>query len=319
MLRSSFFPAHFGLSTDKVENACKVLRSFYNYLLYHNVCPEYCENIKAARELCYLAEAELLKVDKVRLALPGEFYQAASTIFGGSKSGTYLGNKDWAIEARKDGIDVRDPGMMEEEARVILMSGLAIMGNEEQQDLIDHVTVDGGTAKILADETVGLEVTSITYPTPQTRKLYVGQNDLYRPKLELEPLGQLYCRVWQNPDYNIEYDLPVDKYPDGRPTKGNEGKMYEFWVEDTTIRECFIGMKIDARILTLEGNLTVLDDIKEVMPSFYTWLPNELEMSRQGPKGVVIRDRGVDHADKIKEEDNDTQENLADEKSDEEE
>jgi hypothetical protein len=54
-----------------------------------------------------------------------------------------------------------------------------------------------------------------------------------------------------------------------------------------------VGMKLNARILTLEDGLTILDDVRETMCSFYKWLPNELWMNRH-PKEVVIRKKDVD-------------------------
>lgn len=59
-------------------------------------------------------------------------------------------------------------------------------------------------------------------------------------------------------------------------------------------------MKMDAKVLTLEGGLTILDDIKEAMCSFFTWIPNELWMERK-PKKVrwLKKGMGVDEEEEV--------------------
>ncbi|KAF1955732.1 hypothetical protein CC80DRAFT_525921 [Byssothecium circinans] len=286
---SSFFPDQFGFAPNQIENACKVLRSFYNYLLYHSVCPEYRANLEKARALCDLAETELPKVCAAGLSLPGSFNNAASAIFDGSKAGTYTGDKEWAIQARNDGIKLGDMGMRDDQARITFMTGVSIMGTDEQDALLYTKNF-----KLVNDESFMLEILSITPCTDVTREAYEFQNKEYASKLQLEPLGILTCRSIHINDSN-EYDLPKDKYPQGCLPKTADGKQYEFWVEDRILEECFIGMKMYGRILTLEGGIAILDEVSQVLCSFYKWLPNYLLMSDRNPKKVVIRDRdGVD-------------------------
>ncbi|PVI03560.1 hypothetical protein DM02DRAFT_247412 [Periconia macrospinosa] len=290
---SSYFPIHLALTADRIKNGCQVLRSFYNYLLYHNVCPEYRGDIEEARALCDLAEVELSRIDNAGSSLPGSFNLAASTILGVSKSDAYAGFQDWNVETHAEGLTLTDTELRYEEAKIVFMSGIAIIGTDKQQGLMDDI--DGKTVKVLSDDTVGIEVTSIAPSTPNVREHYKKLNKDYAPKLQLEPLGTLSCRSWEIPDY-VEYDLPMDKYPNGRPRK-SEKKAYRFWVEDSVLEKCFPGMKMNARILTLKDNVMVLVEVKEVFCSFYTWLPNELEMGRQGPKGVAIKEREAEKAE----------------------
>ncbi|KAF2451289.1 hypothetical protein P171DRAFT_459384 [Karstenula rhodostoma CBS 690.94] len=304
---SSFFPAHYGFNPQQIKTACQVLRSFYNYLIYHSVCPEHRADLDKARKLCDSAETELSKVYTAGLALPGAFNTAASTIFGGSKAGTYTGNMEWAVKLREEGVDLAEVGVMDEEARITFRTALAIMGTDEQQALLDTRAV-----KIMKDESFGLEVVTITPSSQLTREMFARQNGFTAPKLHLQPLGMLICRSFHVDDFN-EYDLPKDKYPNGRLPETGDGKQYEFWVEDHALEACFVGMKLDARILTLEGGITILDDVREAMCSFYKWLPNELWMNRH-PKEVVIRNKDVDE-DEAKEDSDGGEEKFADDES----
>jgi len=246
------------------------------------VCPEYRDDLAKALKLCDMAEAELPKTYAAGLALPGAFNTAGSTIFGGSQAGTYIGAQEWAISLKEEGVDLGQEGIMDEEARVMFSTAVAIMGTDEQQSMLDTKTV-----RVLKDESIGLEIVSIIPSDDLTREMYAHQNAITAHKIRLEPLGKLVCRTYLIADFN-EYDLPKDEYPDGRLSKTEEDKQYEFWVEDRVLSECFVGMKLDAKILTLDGGITILDDVRETMCSFYKWLPNELWMLRH-PKEVVIR------------------------------
>ena len=100
----------------------------------------------------------------------------------------------------------------------------------------------------------------------------------------LDPLGKLICKTWYADDCD-EWDLPREKYPDGKPHKVGGGGVFEFWVEEHVLKDCFVGMKIEASIITPMDGITILDDVKQTYCSFYTWLPNELWMENK-PKEV---------------------------------
>jgi hypothetical protein len=239
----------------------------------HNVCDEYREDLLAARKVCDQAELELTKVYTAGLALPGAFNLAASTIFGGAQAGTYTGNMTWARN-----MDMEEIGMRDDQARVTFMSGVAILGTDAQYELASAGR-EISSIKVINDESVNLEIVSIQLPTEETQEFYAQQNRIYKTKITLRPLGKLICKACKINNF-AEYDLPKAKYPHGKLFEVEEGKPYEFWVEDNVLSELFEGMKLDARVRTLEGDITLLDEVKEAMCSFYKWLPNELWMER---------------------------------------
>jgi hypothetical protein len=63
-------------------------------------------------------------------------------------------------------------------------------------------------------------------------------------------------------------------------------------VEDIVLQKCFVGMKMDATILHLQSGITILDEVRESMCSFFVWLPNELWMERK-PKEVRWLKKGL--------------------------
>ena len=237
--------------------------------------------------MCDVAERELIKVDAAGLALPGDFNTSASTLFGGANAGLFAGDESWAQEAEKEGVNVSEMGLREQEARIKFSTGVAALGTDEQQDLIGAPSL-----QIIKNGSTGLEVTAIILPDDTTREVYAVQSETVRSKLgHLEPLGKLVCKVWHADDCD-EWDLPKDRYPDAGPQKVGQSREFELWVEERVLTECFVGMKMDACIITLEGNITILDEVKQTYCSFYTWLPNELWMDNK-PKEVRWLAKGL--------------------------
>ncbi|CBX93971.1 hypothetical protein LEMA_P036450.1 [Plenodomus lingam JN3] len=285
---SSWYPAHYGMTPQGIKNACQVLRSFYKYLLYHDVCPEYKEDLIRARDLCDQAEQELPKVVAAGLALPGDFNKSASVIFGGAHAGQYTGDQPWALKLQAEGVDIAEIGIRKEEAKIKFKAGVFIMGTDGQADKLE-----GGTLIAVGKEQVGLEVIGISLPDENTKLAYEQTGDWGLELSKLEPLGKLICKTWIMDDCD-EWDLPnaPGKYPQGKPYRTSDVKTYEFWVEASVLEECFLGMKLDASVLTLTDGLAILDDVKESMCNFFTWLPNELWMERK-PKEVRWLSKGL--------------------------
>lgn len=294
---TSWYPAHYGFALSAVKNACQVLRSFYNYLLYHNVCPEYQNELDVARNFCDVAEQELPKVHAAGLALPGDFNKSASAIFGGTHAGLYTGDKLWAENMKKEGVNIGEMGIRDEEARIKFTVGVAIIASDEQYE-----RVEAKSMKVVRKTSVGLEVISIHAPNALVKDTYAKESKVLQNKLgELEPLGKLICKTWYIEDCD-EWDLPKDKvrYPDGKPRKLKDNTEYEFWIEERVLEECFVGMKMDAEVLMLDGGLIILDNVKETMCSGFTWLPNELWMEKK-PKEVrwMKKGLGLDNEEEI--------------------
>lgn len=87
------------------------------------------------------------------------------------------------------------------------------------------------------------------------------------------------------------YDLPLS-HPRFKE-KQDQGKDYEFWVEENVLNECFAGMKMNATVLTLDSGILILDDVKEVFCSFYKWIPNELWVDNKPPKFRLLNKEGL--------------------------
>lgn len=195
----------------------------------------------------------------------------------------YVGNDSWADEWKTGDVQVEELGIRNEEARIKFFTGVTIMGTEEQYEMVESESF-----KVVDDLATHLEIISMHAPEDSTRASYIQQSEALQHKLgALEPLGRIMCKTWYVGDCD-EWDLPQDdkNFPDGKPSKTNEGRTYEFWIEESIQDQCFVGMKLDARILILEGGLNILDDVRQVMCSFFIWLPNQIRMEKKVKKVV---------------------------------
>jgi hypothetical protein len=188
---------------------------------------------------------------------------------------------------KKEGMSIAELGIRDEEARIIFTTGVGIIGTEEQFEKLATKTF-----KVLRNVLTNLEVIKIQPPTELTKTSYAVHSKHVQHKLgSLEPLGKLICKTCHTEDCD-EWDLPKDKYPNRKPKPANSGEIYEFWIEQSVLEECFVGMKMEARVLVLDGGLAILDAHNEVMCSFFTWLPNELWMDNK-PKEIKRLPKGL--------------------------
>ncbi|KAF2744241.1 hypothetical protein M011DRAFT_409002 [Sporormia fimetaria CBS 119925] len=273
---ASYYPNHFGHNESEVKTACQVLRSFYNYLLFHSVCDEHRDRILAARALCDKAEKELPKSHRVGIALPGSFNVAASVVFGGTAAAFADHSTGWATEG-EGSTEVPDNANTAE-ATLLFQSAMELYGTDEQRVAV--VDLDPATLGTVKSIVTGLEVVAIELATEEQRTRHEQmQSAKFLDKDKFEPLGKLICKPWATPDFK-EYDLPAST----GPNKDVPEMTYTFWIEESILEDCFIGLKLDAKVLTVPGGMHVLDEVKETFVSFYKILPNEMWEAKKVPK-----------------------------------
>lgn len=270
----------FDVTTEKqIKSYTSIIRNFLNYLLHHDVCPEYKDQINAARSTCDLAEKELWACKQASLWLPGDFNTACSTIFGGYYANMYIGDQDWA----KD-LDIYK-GMSTETATRIFKAGLAAQTTDEVINAFTTKSKENNLAVVSAVAT-GLEVTDLIKADDAVLEMYAAQ------KPSLKPLGRMKAKTWYNPTLPEE-DMTEEEVAAAATLL--EIKEYELWVEDEILDMCFVGMKFDATVRELNFGILYFDTIIGVHCSFYSLLPNEtiIGWREPGPR-LPPREKNVD-------------------------
>lgn len=239
-----------------------VIRNFLNYLLHHDVCPEYNTQVHAARDTCDLAEKELWLIVQSSRLLPGEFNTACSELFGGSLQGLYIGDQDWAKGFVSDGI-----GISAQMAHKAFKTGLVARADEESLGLFKKQD-DANKIKVMTQIETGLEVTDLILAEEEVLELYQSPYGK-----DLKPLGRMRARAWYFPRAPEEDLTEEEEIAAKHMTK--DIKEYEFWVEDEVLKKCFVGMKFITVVKELSFGVLYFDTLLGVFCSFCEVLPNE--------------------------------------------
>lgn len=271
----------FDVTTEKqIQSYTAIIRNFLNYLLHHDVCPEYEDQIHAARSTCNLAEKELWACKQGSLWLPGDFNTACSTLFGGYYTNMYIGDQAWARD-----LDIYK-GMSTDAAKRIFKAGLAAQATDEVINAFTAKTKEQNLA-VVSTIATGLEITHLVKADDDVLEMYAAQ------KPALKPLGRMKARTWYNPTLPKE-DLTAEEEiaAAAAPPKITE---YEVWVEDEVLEKCFVGMKFDATVRELNFGVSYFDTVIGVYCSFYSVLPNErmIGWREPGPR-LPMREKKVD-------------------------
>jgi hypothetical protein len=299
---------YYGFETRQlVELVTSVLEKFMNYLLHHNVCPEYEADIHSARKIIQKATNELYSMAQISNWLPGDFNRAASTLFGGTYATKYDGISSWDPEET----DVELPqasfiGFTPEVAHQIFGLAIATVGTEKQYE--DFIT-PGPLSKNPAYEVVeikeraGFEITDLVAVTEQTLAFYKQHSKEYRP------VGIMHARPWRNKASEGLQDLAAAEREAESQTKSDplaspswiSTETHTFFVEGAAQQFLFVGMKLEATIHKLRCGIWFMDDFLQAFCSFDVWLCNELMVGWKEPrikKGAVCwRGEGMGEED----------------------
>ncbi|KAK5049102.1 hypothetical protein LTR84_005525 [Exophiala bonariae] len=269
---------------EVVDRVTSTLERFMDYLLQHDVCPEYSADVLKTRNFCrYDANPELWSIAEASRRLPGDFNRACSTLFGGQYS-EYDGETWWGDPNNTEAHFV---GLKPEEASQILQFGIAGAATEQVYTFYLDVMKGSKNLEVVSVENyVGLEITRVEPPTAECKEIYTANSAHFRP------VGRVYAKAWKNPEAPPE-DLTAEEHEQARreadkPTTGQEEKddEYLFFIESIIQEDLRVGMKLEATVRTLNCGLMYFDHFLTLYPTFDTYLPNEAMMGWKKPRPV---------------------------------
>ena len=269
-------------SRDAIHRCVHVIRTFLSYLLHHDVCPEYKDQIFAARKTCDTGEAQLCLLRESARMLPGDFNKACSIIWGGQYRDAYVEpGSEWAKEA---GIA---PSMSMDLANRTVMAALS---NESyfSEEVVAQYTAqnDAKKTKVVRAFQADLEVARIDFSNSQVRAQY-GRAVLQG----IKPLGRLTVRTWDHPGC-LDEDLTEEEEAE-RAAKGRPVETYEFWVEDAVLENVFVGMKLQVVVRELSFGVFYFDTLTGSLCSFYNLVSNEDMIGWRAHKYLPPREEEV--------------------------
>ncbi|GKZ84585.1 hypothetical protein AnigIFM56816_010138 [Aspergillus niger] len=266
---TSFFPYYFNPDTeDMIKLATVTIRNFLSYLLYHDVCPEYNDNIDQARTSCDIATRELWNNQQLMAKGPGDFNSCCSLLFGGELHDTYTEGNQWR-NSKDDA-----PRLTTEIARKIVKFALAGAGENCHALRFQELTENKTLCAVRIEDIDGFEITAVHPPGEVVREFY----QTHAP--DLVPVGKLLARTFRDPgmpDY--------DRSPEERMAQPE--RNFEFFMEGNLLQYCYPGMKVIAPVWELNCGFHYFEDAYRTYGSNYTPLVNDLMLGWKEPRDLA--------------------------------
>ncbi|KAJ6081172.1 hypothetical protein N7499_006046 [Penicillium canescens] len=265
---------------DEIKVVTGTIKSFLTFLLYHDVCPEYQEDIDKARQTCDMATKEVWKVRQVVHEGPGSFNKACSMLFGGNYL-DIIDNSEISENVKFAGQD----RMTQQIARKVLMYAIAGVGPDERAIKFKDLAEKEKFEIKRIEDIDGFEIVSIEQPTALT----VGFYNEYAP--DVKPVGVVRAKEFRDPakgGFNLS-NLEDEKWKAGKAPSYE----FEFFLEGDLLAHCFPGMKALTKVFELNCGIHFFDEIMVCLPSFYVFLVNDLMIDYKKSKTKEVSDKWI--------------------------
>ncbi|EFY86113.1 hypothetical protein MAC_07847 [Metarhizium acridum CQMa 102] len=224
-----------GFAPNKTVSLIGLVENFLRYVLLHEVCPEYKDNIESALQVCNQARQEWPALNKLTADLPGCFNLAATELFSSAAVG------DWSFLSfsRPAGFD----------PKTVFLAVCALCDEAFTLDQFYQDRVEASK-----ECTYTLEVTSSDY--------------------DIEPVGKVFFKPAIIED---EWETPSMHIP---PQDAN------IWVylEYSLLANVVPKMKMDITLVELNTGIRFIKTIRRIVPSFYTFLPQQMMRHYKQPR-----------------------------------
>lgn len=243
-----------GFEPEKTEALISIVENFLRYVLHHEVCPEYTENIESALQVCQQAREEWPALNQLGCGLPGYFNLAATELFSSVTPG------DWSFLSfsRPDGFDPK-------------MTFLTVCALRDEP-----ATLEGfikGSVKVLREYSCSMQVVTVERPSRCILDLFsalqidgIGHN--------VDSVGKVFFKPamiedeWEKPEVSMS---------------STDTKTWVY-LEDSLLANIVPKMKMDITFIELDTGITFIKTISRIVPSFYTFLPQQMMRHYKRPR-----------------------------------
>ncbi|KAK3389229.1 Argonaute complex, subunit Arb1 [Podospora didyma] len=234
----------------------EVVSSFLKYVDRHDVCPEYVEDLKNAQKVCEQALEEMPAINELITLLPGKFNTAARTLYcRPGEDDPYIFGADETHNLDKD------------TAKRVFGVTVAIV----QYPVRNMAAMSAESALVETFERM-FEIRSISFAKDEELAKCKSINGHLTERLGVEPCepcGTMTLRPivvrngWDNPSAE----------DDAASAASN---VETFIIEERILRLLQVRMKMTLGVCRLKSGLTFIKYAKEIMPTFWTFLPQAL-------------------------------------------
>ncbi|KAJ5165784.1 hypothetical protein N7492_006080 [Penicillium capsulatum] len=255
-----------------VKFTTSTLHNFYTYLLFHDVFPEYEEDILEARKTCNLANQELPQGIQLVQQGPGRFNEACSTLFGGS----------FFVEKLPEGWGAEEGQMSLEKARDIVKFAIAGASPHDQASRFQELANQNALTTEKIEDIHGFEIITVIPPDASLQDFYHE----FAPGLTT--VGKIRARAFCDPAKSESYrnsKAGLNWEPSTEPEVD-----FEFLLEEELLQLCYPRLKFMTSVWRLNCGVYYFDDILSTYPTFYTVLANDLMLEWKQPRTVTSED-----------------------------
>lgn len=250
-----------GTDLGVIKVAADVVENFLNYVLHHDVCPEYVDDINKAKAICQEALDQIARCFQVIAVSPGDFSIACSTLFDHGMRKVF----------DPDSSTTESYNMPVEQAQRVFFASVAAYNFmfENLRGKPPH------TLEVVDEVKQTFEVVEIREPDANLTKLYLGIKNLEGETGTIKPCGQISLRP-------IEIEDGYDKGSVRGPAPGI-GEKEEFVLDWNILQHMTVGMKVKLKICMLNVDFKFIKSFADVRPRYYTFLPQELMLTYKEP------------------------------------
>ncbi|SPN99687.1 uncharacterized protein DNG_02538 [Cephalotrichum gorgonifer] len=228
----------------ETPRAIGVVENFLRYILQHDVCNEYKDDITNALELCERGREELPLTLKASGRIPCEFNAAAAKIFEGGREFEFNPKQELKEEMT--------------EVEEVFVYSLVFFGPREVYDQLKSLRV----VRIVNKEPCSLKILSITLPSERE----IRMSHLYRGCRG--GVGGVNCGV-----IRFKHVLVRDDLCRGNVEQVVPDRIEELIVEERLLELLRPGFIIRVTLAELNIGLKIMTNLPEILPSFYCFLP----------------------------------------------
>lgn len=249
-----------GTDMGLVQMAVDVVTNFLNYVLHHDVCPEYNEDILKAKEICNSAVDQVTRTFQVVQDTPDDFSRACNALFDGGNA-DYTEYDNWDTSKQMD----------KEHAQRVFYASVA--AQDVLYDKVKGTRVED--IRIAHQVMQHFEVEHIALPTEDHVRQYLGVKDEHNDTGNIKPCGLLTAKA-------IDLVSGWDTGDRVGPAPGLEDHEV-FVVEASVLEQLLVGMKVKLVVCILNNGVKFIRDVYDVHPTYYTFLPQELMLRYREP------------------------------------
>ncbi|ORY64799.1 Argonaute siRNA chaperone complex subunit Arb1-domain-containing protein [Pseudomassariella vexata] len=265
-----------GDSNANNKEAASLVTNFLNYIMMHDVCPEYKSQLMQAREICHVAPTEIRHANELFVELPGSFNAAARFLF--CEGGIYRLNEPTQEPAAVDKTSKPDGDMEEDESHAeesypftqFIRFRLTVLDKIPDPKLKDIITKGEPTQiRIISTKTETYQVVDIERIKKSHKKTLEKLLDEMGYGGKVKPAGLLVlCPSIIEHAYS---NLP-------RPEEVDFSKHLteSFFIDDDMLAKFKKGMRMKLVICELNIGLSFIKDCIDITVSFDTFLPQSL-------------------------------------------